>query len=172
MASAARPLLALGIAVVGTLLVTLYAVWAYVHIMVLNPLAAVPGLALEEIWREVEQSQGSIHRITVPAFLAVGPLLALVFLVCSQVWLRQRPALVAIAYLGLLVFGAPGEFVASFMSGMNLADAFLISGADYSPWAAPLMIISAVAFVALIAAIVAVGLRAAHATASPLVPAR
>ncbi|TQK18793.1 hypothetical protein FBY40_1282 [Microbacterium sp. SLBN-154] len=167
MASDPRRRLTLAISIIGTVVVTLYAAWAYIHIIVLNPLAAVPGLPLEEIWRQTELSQGSIDRFVVPAILAVGPVLALILLVLGQILLRNEPEWVVVGYLGILVLGAPAEFVASFSPGMNLADTFAISGADYSPWAAPLMATSALALVAFLASIAAIGFRAARSSASP-----
>lgn len=170
MASAPRPRLTLGISIVGTVLVTLYAVWAYFHIMVLNPLAAVPGLPLEEIWRQVDASQGSTHRILVPAILVLGPLLALALLVVGQQWAPSRPGGIAAGYLWLLVLGAPAEFAASFSPGMNLADTYAISGADASPWGLPLLAISGLALLALIVLGAAIGVRGVRDTgASPVV---
>lgn len=48
----------------------------------------------------------------------------------------------ALAYLVLLVLGAPAYVVASFPAGMSLADTYAISGGDHSPWASPLFAIS------------------------------
>lgn len=53
-------------------------------------------------------------------------------------------------FLALLMLGAVGYFVASFGAGMALADTFGISGADYSPWARPLYVVSALAAVAIV----------------------
>lgn len=106
MASDPRRRLTLAISIIGTVVVTLYAAWAYIHIMVLNPLAAVPGLPLEEIWRQTELSQGSIDRFVVPAILAVGPVLALILLVLGQILLRNEPEWVVVGYLGILALVA------------------------------------------------------------------
>lgn len=129
---------------------TCYAALAFVQIRVLNPLAAVPGKPLDDIWDEVAVSQGSADVVIVPSILVLGPLLAVALLVCAMRWLRDEPRLVAASYLGLIVLGAPAYFIASFSPGMNLADTFLINGGDYSPWAQPLYLASAVALVLLI----------------------
>ena len=56
-----------------------------------------------------------------------------------------------IAYLVLLTFGAPAYFMASFGAGMGLADTYGISGADYSPWARPLYLVSLLSLLAALA---------------------
>lgn len=145
-----RWLLVLCICVVGCVFVSIYAAAAFVQIRVLNPLAAVPGKSVDEIWHEVAVSQGSADIVLVPAILALGPLFGVALLVCALIWLRSAPWTVAASYLGLIVLGTPAYFVASFSPGMNLADTFGINGGDYSPWAQPLYLTSAVAIVLLI----------------------
>ncbi len=78
---------------------------------------------------------------------------------------RPRPAArlvrsVAAAYLVLLVLGTPAYWVASFGPGMALADTYAISGADSSPWPAPLYVTSGLALVALAGLLAWAGPRA------------
>lgn len=158
------------VCLVGSILIIAYTVLALVQILVLNPQAAVPGMPLDEIWREVFRSKGNADPLVVTVVLALGPLLTIGLTVCAIVWLRRRLWVVVACFLALLVLGTPAYVVASFSPGMNLADTFGIDGADYSPWALPLFMTSAIALVLLgVAAIVrAVGHRAPRST--PLDP--
>ncbi|QEW00347.1 hypothetical protein F6J84_09750 [Microbacterium caowuchunii] len=134
------------IACIGTLLVIAYAGLALLQILVLNPLAAAPGRSLDRIHTEMAMAGESLSAPMAIGVLSVGvaiAVLALVLLARSRV---ATPIAAVFAYLLILVFGAPAYFVASFGAGMGLADTYLISGADRSPWAAPLYVISALAF--------------------------
>ena len=132
------------IAVLGTLAVGLYAVWGAVQILVLNPLAAAPGMTLTEIHTALTAANERIGVIAVVAFLASGLVIA-VIAATVLVSRRAAPELAAAVFLGILVLGTPAYFVASFGPGMALADTFMISGADASPWAAPLYVVSLLA---------------------------
>lgn len=139
------------VAVVGTVLVIAYALLALVQILVLNPLAAVPGAGLGEIYDGVAAAGESMSVPGVVVCLAVGP--AIAFGLLRRVWRGpevQTRGVVA-AYLALLALGAVAYFWASFGPGMSLADTYGISGGDHSPWAVPLHVTSGVGFVALIA---------------------
>jgi hypothetical protein len=139
------------VCLVGSVVIIAYAVLALIQILVLNPQAAVPGMSLDEIWQEVFRSQGIADPFVVTLVLALGPLLAIGLTVCAMVWLRRRPWVVVACFLALLVLGTPAYVVASFSPGMNLADTFGIDGADYSPWAEPLFVTSAIALTGLAA---------------------
>ncbi len=54
-------------------------------------------------------------------------------------------------YLGLLVAGMPGYFVASFGPGMGLADTYGIRGGDFAVGGAALCAVSLLSLVALVA---------------------
>jgi hypothetical protein len=149
----------LRVSLIGTLLVVAYALLGIYQILVLNPLAAVPGTPIEQIRAEVAASQGVDDRFLVVGFLSLGPLLAVALLIVAVARLPHAPWLVAGGYLELLVLGAPAYFVARFSSGMNLADTHAIGGTDYSPWGGALYATSAVALGALIALLVAHGRR-------------
>lgn len=139
-----RPLV---VAVVGTVVVVAYALLAAVQILVLNPLAAVPGAELSQIYADVSAVGESMGAPLVLAGLAVGPVVAVGLLLRT----RRRPdgeaRIVAVQYLALVALGAFGYFWASFGPGMALADTYGISGGDHSPWATPLQAVSGVAFV-------------------------
>ena len=143
----------------GFLLVLAYAVLAVVQILILNPLAAVPGRTLEQIHADLTARNESLAIPFVFFELAIGPLLAGVLL-----WLalmgRQRSALKSAVFaLVLLGLGPLVYFFASFGAGMSLADTYGISGGDHSPWAGPLYVTSLLAWVALLVIGVVVAIR-------------
>ena len=76
-----RPLVA---AIVGTVVIMAYALFAAVQILVLNPLAAVPGASLRDIYAHVAEAGDSMGVLVVLASLAVGPGIAIALLVA--VW--------------------------------------------------------------------------------------
>jgi hypothetical protein len=140
---------AVGAAVIGTAAVGAYAVWAGVQILLLNPLAAVPGKTIEQIRAETTalgQPLGEPSTIVTLSLGVAMAVTALVFMLRSR---AMTTTIVIAVYLGLLTVGAFGYFIASFGPGMSLADAYLISGGDYSPWGLPLYVISLGALVAL-----------------------
>ncbi|WP_460800954.1 hypothetical protein [Microbacterium sp. GXF6406] len=144
------------IAVLGVVAVCAYAVAAAVQILVLNPLAAVPGATLTDIRGRMAAANETFSTGPVVFFLSIGVVLAVVTAVVCVV-LATPPLVTASAMLVLVMFGAPGYFVASFGPGMALADAFWISGGDHSPGGAYLAGVSALAgVVALVIGAVAV----------------
>ncbi|MCJ1708744.1 hypothetical protein [Microbacterium sp. VKM Ac-2923] len=119
------------VAVTGVVAIIAYAGVALMQILVWNPEAAVPGLSADEVWREVGAANQGPPNAFVIGVLAVGPLLALVFLILFAVTdVGVWPT--AASYLGLLATGMTGYFVASFGPGMGLADTYPISGGDYA----------------------------------------
>lgn len=138
------------VAVAGVVAITAYAGVALMQILVWNPEAAVPGLTADEVWRGVGAANQGPPNAFVIGVLAVGPLLALVFLVLSAVIDLGVWATVA-SYLGLLATGMAGYFVASFGPGMGLADTYLISGGDYALGGVLLYAVSVLAMVGLFA---------------------
>jgi hypothetical protein len=153
------------VSVVGAAAVTAYAVWAAIHILVLNPLAAVPGSSLAEI-RGAIADAGELFSIgMVVGILAIGPVLAI-----AAAWVcianRVQPIVAVSAPIALLILGAPGYFVASFAPGMALADTFMISGGSHSPWHLPLYAVSVVAAIGAIALAIGAAARARSAPAT------
>lgn len=142
-----RPLVA---AIVGTVVIMAYALFAAVQILVLNPLAAVPGASLRDIYAHVAEAGDSMGVLVVLASLAVGPGIAIALLVA--VWSGPATSVrrVALQYLAVVALGALGYFWASFGPGMALADSYFISGGDHSQWATPLYVASGLALVAML----------------------
>lgn len=146
---------AMTVAAAGTGLVVAYSVLAMLQILVLNPLASVPGKGLGEIYAEVGAAGESMGVWVVIANLLLGPVIAVTLLLLRARRRPVQPARVAtIPYLVLLTLGAPAYFWASFGPGMSLADTFMIDGYDHSPWALPLYVISGLALVALVGVLV------------------
>lgn len=138
------------LAALGTAAVTAYAAVLLLQITVWNPLAAVPGLTLDEISSQAASRGESVFTPAPWILAAIGAALAAGVLVVAVVVRRASTSGVIASYLALITVGAPAYFVASFGPGMALADAFGIGGGDYAPGGMPLMVASAVAAVALI----------------------
>ncbi|QNA93729.1 MULTISPECIES: hypothetical protein [unclassified Microbacterium] len=158
----------LWISIVGVLAVVAYATLAAVQILVLNPLAAAPGLTLAQIRFEMSEAGESLMPMPAFAILGIGVALA-VGLALFAVLTRAHPLVVATGFLVLLMLGAIGYFVASFGAGMALADTFGIGGADYSPWARPLYVVSALAAIALFVGAIVTAARRRPAEPGPAV---
>lgn len=142
------------VAILGALAVLAYATWSAVHLLVLNPLAAAPGLELDEIYGAMADAGESFSMAWVLGFLGFGVALAVAAAwVCIA--MKAPPIVAASGALALLVLGAPAHFMASFGPGIALADTFMISGGNHSPSHLPLYAISALAAVAVI--VVAIG---------------
>lgn len=139
----------LGVSLAGLGAVAAYAALAAVQILVLNPLAAAPGLTLAEIHGAMSDAGESLGPGMVLGILGIGVVVAAGIAVSCLVN-RTRPIVPAMTFLALLTGGAPAYWVASFGPGMGLADTFAISGADASPWALPLYAVSALAAVGLL----------------------
>ncbi|MFK3677769.1 hypothetical protein ACI2IP_08555 [Microbacterium sp. NPDC090218] len=155
----------LWISIAGVLAVTAYAALAAVQILVLNPLAAAPGLTLDEIRFEMSGAGESLGQGAVFFILGIGVASAVAVAVIS-ILRRADPVVPAMTFLALLMFGAPGYFAASFGAGMGLADTFGISGADYSPWARPLYVVSALAAVSIVVGTIVTMMRRRPAAAT------
>ncbi|MAM55291.1 MAG: hypothetical protein CMH35_10760 [Microbacterium sp.] len=136
------------VVVTGCGAIILYAVLAALQILVLNPLAAVPGAGLSEIYGGISQAGESPGIPLTLTVLGGGIVLALV-LAALLLWNRATtPLAAAMAYLFMLALGAPALFIASFPAGMAVADTFLISGGDNSGWSTALYLFSTVALIA------------------------
>ncbi|MDF2509593.1 MAG: hypothetical protein K0Q52_3452 [Microbacterium sp.] len=154
----------LWISIAGVLAVTAYAAWAAVQILVLNPLAAVPGRTLDQIRSEMSAAGEELLWEPVAFILGIGVVLAVVVAIVS-IRGRAHPMVPAMSFLALLMLGAFGYFAASFGPGMSLADTFGIGGADYSPWARPLYAVSLLAGAALVVGAAVTGMRRRTVTA-------
>lgn len=152
------------VALAGVAAVTLYAAFAAVQILVLNPLAAAPGLTLDEIHARMSDEGESLGPSMVLGILGAGVVLAIGVAVVA-ILQKSRPLVTALCFLAVLTGGTPAYFVASFGPGMALADTFMISGADASHWALVLHLTSALSLLVAVIGGVVVTLR------SPAAPA-
>ncbi|OIH86183.1 hypothetical protein BLJ79_04780 [Arthrobacter sp. UCD-GKA] len=126
-----------------------YAVLGALQILVWNPLAAVPGATLAEIRAQMAGAGEYAGTPLVVAWAVTGILLGVGMLVAAL--LRKLSAAGAtVLSLLLFVLGAPSMMVASFPSGMGLADTFGISGGDHAPWGSVLYLASAAALLLLV----------------------
>lgn len=134
------------VAVVGVLVVTLYAALLATNELVLDPLAAVPGTSLGAIHTHLERQgfdvRGDVTGVLVIA--SIGPALAIV-VAAVTLWRRVEPHFVVAWLLGIVAAGAVPFFVAGFQLGMDVADAYGVSGGAHTAWAGVLYVTSLVA---------------------------
>ncbi|WP_258142161.1 MULTISPECIES: hypothetical protein [unclassified Arthrobacter] len=135
------------VSIVGLIAIAAYGLTAALQILVWNPLAAVPGATLDEIHDGLARRNESISWVAVLTWTSIGTLLALVVVLLTATRVISRLRTVVILQLLILVLGAPMYFFASFSVGMALADAFFISGGDYTPWGGLLGLVSAAALI-------------------------
>ncbi len=114
-----------------------HALLSAVQVLVLNPLAALPGRPLEEIYAGVTARGESMSVPTVVAALVLPLVLGVAVLAQTARSSLSRETSTGLL-LGLVAFSAVTYWFASAGPAMALADAYLISGAPYSPlWMAP-----------------------------------
>lgn len=142
------------VVILGVAAVVLYAVFAAVQILVLNPLAAVPGASLESIYGEMAAAGETGFPTMTLLDLGAGCVLA-VLVGVAVLRARLIPEGALMMFLAVLVGGAPAYFFASFGIGMSLADTFAISGGDHSPWSSVLYGVSLLSLVAVVVLAVA-----------------
>lgn len=137
-------------------LVAALAVLSALQIFVLNPLAAAPdGRGLGRVYADLGAAgEGGFPFVLSALILAAG--LGVAAILVFIVWRREEVDPLAVLALGLasLVAATPAYFIASFGMGMALADTYGIGGADHSPWARPIYVLSALALAALVAVVV------------------
>lgn len=137
-------------------LVAALAVLSALQIFVLNPLAAAPdGRGLGRVYADLGAAgEGGFPFVLSALILAAG--LGVAAILAFIVWRREEVDPLAVLALGLasLVAATPAYFIASFGMGMALADTYGIGGADQSPWARPIYVLSVLALAALVAVVV------------------
>lgn len=144
-----RPWLATWPGIVGFLLIAGYSIVGAFQILVWNPLAAVPGETLEEIYAEMDRANDSLAAPMVMAWAAIGTLLAAVVLI-GALTRRISAEGTTVLNLVLIVLAAPSHWFASFPAGMGIADTFYTTGGDHAPWGTLLYLISAAALAILV----------------------
>ncbi|PZE94554.1 hypothetical protein [Curtobacterium sp. MCBD17_008] len=138
------------VAVSGALVVTAYAALLAVNALVLDPLAAVPGKSLSEIYATVEAMGNSVAQDVVGVLVTAGIGFALAvasaFIGLSD---RYSTHVIAVMHLGLVALGALATFQSGFFLGMDVADSFGVSGGAHGMGAAVLYGTSLAALVAI-----------------------
>ena len=136
----------------GPLLVALYAGVMVVSLGWLEPRAAVPGVTRTEMARGLEHFGSDLTALTW-SLVVVGLVGVGLSVAASTVGRRARLPLSTIAalHLGLLILGAPVSFFAAFPLGMDVADAFGVSGELRTPWHVVLLWASGISLLALLA---------------------
>jgi hypothetical protein len=122
------------IVLVGVLATAAYAMIGAFQILVWNPMAAVPGMSLQEIKTAMSAANESLVEAPVYVWALAGPIIALAFGILSIVRFPDSPWTVTRIFLILIILGTPTYFFASFNPGMSIADAFATSGGDHAPW--------------------------------------
>lgn len=136
----------------GPLLVALYAGVMVVSSAWSEPRAAVPGLTRNEMAQGLDHFGSDLTAMTW-ALVAVGLVGVGLSVVASTIGRRARLPLSTIAtlQLGLLILGAPVSFFAAFPLGMDIADAFGVSGGLRTQWHLGLLWVSGTSLLALLA---------------------
>jgi uncharacterized membrane protein YuzA (DUF378 family) len=122
------------VAVTGAVVVTAYAVLLALDALVLDPLTAVPGRSLSDVYAHVAAAGDSVVQDVsgVLVLALVGVALGVAAAVVGVV--GRVPALqVALMHLVVVVLGALATFQSMFFLGFDVADAFATSGL-HSPW--------------------------------------
>lgn len=137
------------VAVVGLLVVTVYAALLALNALVLDPLGAVPGRTLEQIYARVDVGNDlaqDIIGVLVVAGIGVG-----LALTAAIVGLASRlPATtIAVLHLGVLAAGALATFQSGYFLGMDVADSWPTDGGAHTIWSGVLYLTSLAALVAI-----------------------
>ena len=119
----------------GPLFIALYACVMVVSLGWLEPRAAVPGLTRTELAQGLDDFGSDLTALTW-SLVVVGLVGVGLSVAASTMGRRARLPLSTIAalHLGLLILGAPVSFFAAFPLGMDVADAFGVSGEFHTPW--------------------------------------
>ncbi len=138
------------VAVVGVVVVAAYAALLAVNALVLDPLAAVPGRSLAQIYARVDAWQRSStqrrrgarrgeHRGGLAVSRRPG----------SHRGCRLPATVIAVLHLGVLAAGGLATFQSGFFLGMDVAGLVMTDGAAHTIWAGVLYLTSLAALVAI-----------------------
>ncbi|MEI5005107.1 hypothetical protein RB202_08030 [Micrococcus yunnanensis] len=138
-------------------LLAMLALLGALQTLVLNPLAAAPAdRSLTQIYADLAPQVSVFELAAFPAlafFAGIGGALVLGRLARRRP--RIDPLMLLTMGLGLLTAAAPAYWVASFGMGLGLADTYMISGGDHSPWAWPIHLASTAAALGLLVCLIA-----------------
>ena len=147
----------------GPVLVACYATVMVVTVLVLEPLAAMPGLTYAEVVAGLEADDTSMTtQVVVLLVLALLGISASVAVSAAGLRRAVLPGTTLQLQLAVLALGAVAYFWGSFGVGMGLADAFGIDGGDHSAVPAYLYALSGAALTVLAGIYVRLGARASR----------
>lgn len=143
------------LSVLGIVVVGAYAALMAYESLVLDPLAAVPGASLQDIHSHLTESGMNVEAdiAAVIRTSAIGVGLA-VIAAAVGIWRRVSPTTLAIMFLALVAAGAAPAFLNGFALGMDVADAYGVSGGAHTIWPGVLYMTSLAALIALVVLIV------------------
>ena len=147
------------VAVVGVVVVAAYAALLALNALVLDPLAAVPGRSLEQVYARVDVGNDVTQDVV--GVLVVAGIGVALGIAAAVVGLAARlPAtVVAVLHLGVLAAGGLATFQSGFFLGMDVADSWPTDGAAHTIWAGVLYLTSLAALVAIPGVLVATMIR-------------
>ena len=119
---------------VGVLITAAYGLIGALQILVWNPIAAVPGMSLQEIKTAMSSVNEPLVEAPVYVWALAGPVLALTVGTFSIMKFPGLSWTIARFFLILIMLGTPSYCFVSFSPGMSIADAFATTGGDHSPW--------------------------------------
>lgn len=119
---------------VGVLTTAAYALIGALQILVWNPMAAVPGMSLQEIKTAMSSANEPLVEAPVYVWALAGPVLALAVGTFSIMKFPDLPWTIARFFLLIIMLGTPTYYFFSFSPGMSIADAFATTGGDHAPW--------------------------------------
>jgi hypothetical protein len=138
------------VAVTGALVVTAYAALLALDALVLDPLAAVPGKSLAQVYAGVDAAGNSVAQDVAAVLVVAGIGVALaVGVAVLALWDGLPAPAIAVLHLGLVVLGAFAAFQSTFFLGIDVADSFGTAGGTHSPWLAVLASTSLAALIAI-----------------------
>lgn len=146
------------------LLLAMLALLGAFQTLVLNPLAAAPAdRSLTQIYVDLAPQASAFELAAFPALVFFAGISgALVLARLARRRSQIDPLVLLTVGLGLLTAAAPAYWVVSFGIGMGLADTYMISGADHSPWAWPIHFVSAASALGLLACLIALSRGRCH----------
>ncbi|MFT2817684.1 hypothetical protein [Leifsonia sp. A12D58] len=140
------------VAVVGVVVVAVYAALMATQALVLDPLAAVPGQSLAEIHARLLEAgmdvRGDITSVIISAGFGVVLALAAAVLGIRR---RMSALVMAVIFLAILALGAFVTFGSGFALGMDIADTYAVGGGAHTIWAGVLYMTSLTAFLSILA---------------------
>lgn len=138
--------------IAGPLVVACYAMVMVLIAAVWDPSAAVPWMSYPQIVDTLTAFGMNVPAAYVVAVVWAGIGVAMgVFISVVGAKRRLTTRQIMMWHLAVVAAGAPATFIAAFPWGMNVADAFGVSGGAHTPWSGVLYAVSAASLIVLAA---------------------